>query len=163
MKFFLLLTLCSIAAFVFVLRTRPEVFSSAYSGFSSPNPTPANLPASVPEKKNSPVGRSRSIRTERTVQPIPVEPPEVSLTKKAEANARLRHFAEATVTADTVPVYVTNSPKSRVLKVLNKGDHVQRDLAVIDSVGHWSLVNVPGQRISGYVRTEDVDMIASEN
>jgi hypothetical protein len=161
-KFFLLLTLCSIAAFVFVLRTRPEVFSTAYS-----SSTPAITPISpiVPEKKNASAVRSRTVRSERTIEAVPVAPTEPNLNTKPEVNARPRHFAEATVTADTLPVYVTNSSRSRVLRVLNKGDHVQRDLAVIDSVGHWSLITVPGQRLSGYVRTEDIDMIrtASQN
>jgi hypothetical protein len=161
-KFFLLLTLCSIAAFVFVLRTRPEVFSSAYS-LATAEITP--IPPSVPEKKTTPVVRSRSFRSGPAVETIPVAPPEVRPDAKTGANARPRHFAEATVTADALPVYATNSPKSRVLRVLNKGDHVQRDLAVIDSVGHWSLITVPGQRVSGYVRTEDIYMTrtASEN
>jgi hypothetical protein len=160
LKFFLFVTLCSIAAFLFVVRTRPEVFSSAYS---SATPVITPIPPSVPEKKVRP----RTFRSEPAVEPIavPVAPPEVKAEAPAGANARPRHFAEATVTADTLPVFATNSSKSRVLRVLNKGDHVQRDLAVIDSVGHWSLITVPGQRISGYVRTEDIDMTrtAAEN
>ena len=164
MKFFLVLTLCSIAAFVAVLRMRPEVFSGVYT---SANPaTTTTPPPSVPEKKNN-AGRARSIRTERAVEPIPipVAQPELPLKTKPDANPRARRLADATVAADTLPVYATNSSKSRVLKVLGKGDHIQTDLAVIDSVGHWSLITVPGQRIIGYVRTEDLDMTrtASEN
>jgi hypothetical protein len=45
--------------------------------------------------------------------------------------------------------------------VLNKGDLVQTDLIVIDSLGHWSFVKVPGQRVAGYVRSEDIDRIRS--
>jgi len=161
-KFFLVLTLCSIAAFVAVLRMRPEVFSGIYT---SVNPaTTTTTPPSVPEKKSNAV-RSRSFRTERAVEPIPIAQPELPLKTKPDANPRARRLADATVAADTLPVYATNSSKSRVLKVLGKGDHIQTDLAVIDSVGHWSLITVPGQRIIGYVRTEDLDMTrtASEN
>jgi hypothetical protein len=98
------------------------------------------------------------VRSESTIQAIPVAPAETNLNPKPEASARSRRLAEATVAADILPVYATNSSRSRVLRVLNKGDHVQRDLSVIDSVGNWSLITVPGQRVSGYVRTEDIDM-----
>jgi hypothetical protein len=164
-KFFLVLTLCSIAAFVAVLRMRPEVFSGVYSSARPAATTPA---PSLPEKKNTSGFRSRSVRNERTIESIPVAQPELPLNKlnrKPDANPRARRLADATVAADTLPVYATNSSKSRVLKVLGKGDHIQTDLAVIDSVGHWSLVTLPGQKITGYVRTEDLDMTrtASEN
>ena len=157
MKYFLVLALCSITAFVAVLRMRPEVFSGVYS--SSANATTTTPPPIVPEKKNTPaVVRSRSSRAERDVEPSPVSVPELQSNPTRIENPRTRRFVRATVTSDTLPVYVTNSPSSRVLKILNKGDLVQTDLAVIDSIGHWSLITVPGQRISGYVRTEDIDM-----
>src|SRR5262249_13355342 len=143
-------------------RMRPEVFSGVYSSASPVATTPAS---NVPEKKNTAASRSRYGRTERAVEPIPVGQPVLAPNTKPDANPRARRLAEATVTVDTLPVYATNSSKSRVLKVLGKGDRIQTDLAVIDSVGHWSLVTVPGQRITGYVRTEDLDMTrtASEN
>jgi len=119
------------------------------------------MPApAVPEKKNtSVVIRSRSARPEKVLEPSPVSLPDLQLkTSEAVIPGTRRRLARATVTADTLPIYVTNSPNSRVLRVLNKGDQVQTDLAVIDSVGHWSLITLPGQRISGYVRTEDIDL-----
>ena len=172
MKYFLVLTLCSIGAFVAVIRMRPEVFSG---GFYSPigtvtiPPSSSVTPASVPEKKN-PAPRVRSARSENRsiAEPSSVLP-------RTEANPDVptsvivsgtgRRFIQATVSADVLPVYATNSAHSRVLKLLSKGDLVQTDLAVIDSVGHWSLITVPGQRISGYVRTEDIELTrtASKN
>lgn len=157
MKYFLVLALCSIAAFVAVLRMRPEIFSGTYS---SARTTTSMPPPIIPEKKNTnAAARTRSVRAEKDVEPRPVSLlPEVKPNTTPSANPLARRFVRATVTSDTLPVYATNSPKSRVLKVLNRGDLVQTDLAVIDSVGHWSLITVPGQRISGYVRTEDIDM-----
>jgi hypothetical protein len=176
-KYFLVLTLCSIGAFIAVIRMRPEVFSGA---FYSPNGTatipPASgvPPASVPEKKN-PAPRVRSVRSDtgRIAEPgaLPVieAKPNVASNVIVGANVIVsptgRRFVQATVNADVLPVYATNSARSRVLKLLSKGDLVQTDLAVIDSVGHWSLITVPGQRISGYVRTEDIELTrtASKN
>ena len=159
MKYFLILTLCSIGAFVAVLRTRPELFSDVYL---FPNPSAKGIvtvPAPiVPEKKNTKVaGRSRSVGAETAVVSNPVTPPERKPDTTQNTNAGGAGFVEAMVTADTLPIFATNSSKSRVVMVLNKGDMVQTDLLVIDSLGHWSLVKVPGQRISGYVRTEDID------
>jgi hypothetical protein len=55
-----------------------------------------------------------------------------------------------------VAVYATNTPNSRILKMLNKGDLVWTDLAVIDSRGHWRRVWAADERISGYVNVEDL-------
>jgi hypothetical protein len=171
-KYFLVLTLCSIGAFIAVIRMRPEVFSGA---FYSPNgtftipPTSGVPPASVPEKKNPAAPRVRSSArsdTGRIAEPgaLPVveATPNVASNVIVGANVIVsptgRRFVQAIVNADVLPVYATNSARSRVLKLLSKGDLVQTDLAVIDSVGHWSLIMVPGQRISGYVRTEDIDL-----
>jgi len=147
---------------------RPELFSNGY--FLSPPVTgTVTVPApAVPEKKNAKAaGRTRVGRVERDASSIGYETlggqPEPA--PKSTTSTNGPRPIQATVTADTLPIFATNSSKSRVVMVLNKGDLVQTDLLVIDSVGHWSFVKVPGQRVSGYVRTEDIDRIrtASNN
>jgi hypothetical protein len=170
-KYFLVLTLLSVGAFIFVLRMRPELFYSAYPAWSYPSTNGAVTvpPPTTPEKKNTKVAsRSRSARAGSDVVSTAVEPlerqPDIrDISPRGIANGP--RVARATVTADTLPIFATNSSKSRVVMVLNKGDLVQTDLIVIDSLGHWSFVTVPGRRISGYVRSEDIDRVhtASNN
>jgi hypothetical protein len=153
---------------------RPEVFSGGFYSptgiFSIPSAPggSASTPTSVPEKKTPAALRARSVRTEIITEPRAFPVIESASKPNGVPDVPLpagRRFVEATVNADVLPVYATNSARSRVLKLLSKGDLVQTDLAVIDSVGHWSLITVPGQRISGYVRTEDIEMTrtASKN
>ena len=155
-KYFVVLSLCSITAFVMVLRTRPDIFSSGGFLFRTPAATtPATPP---PEKKDAnprtPATRSRRA-VEQTPSPAPNEIPSVTdhLTQTTG-----RTLSRATIISDTVAVYATNSFASRIVKVLNRGDLVQTDLAVIDSTGYWRLVQLPEQRISGYVRSEDIEI-----
>ena len=161
MKTFVVLALFSVAVFVVVIRMRPDILPSSYSSrpAAAANPIPPSSPAEK-EKKNS-TAPARTSRAARPVEP-PVAFPfryEVQLQPAPQtANPSGHRLAKATVTADTLPVYATNSSASRIVKVLNKGDQIQTDLAVIDSQGHWSLITVPGQRISGYVHTEDIDL-----
>lgn len=168
MKYFLVLTLLSIGAFVAVLRMRPELFTGTYT-FTNPSATGAvTVPPAVPEKKNAKTAsRTRTGRAERDLSSTGVETlgGQPELTPRSTSATIGPRTMKATVIADTLPIFATNSSKSRVVMVLNKGDLVQTDLLVIDSVGHWSFVTVPGQRVSGYVRSEDIDRIrtASNN
>jgi hypothetical protein len=166
MKVFLVLALCSISAFIVVLRMRPDLVP--LTSFTAPVATANPAPSPAPEKEKKKTGSgSASARTPRSARPV--DPPTEfeapyqgqrpqSTSTRPVVNPPARHLAQATVTAETLPVYATNSASSRILKVLNKGDQIQTDLAVIDSQGQWSLVRIPGQRISGYVHTEDIDL-----
>jgi hypothetical protein len=145
---------------------RPELFSNGY--FLSPPVTgTVTVPApAVPEKKSTKAGiKPRGARAERNDGATAVAPLESQPDPTPRITAAGPHVLQAMVTADTLPIFATNSSKSRVVMVLNKGDRVQTDLLIIDSLGHWSFVKVPGQRVSGYVRSEDIDRIrtASNN
>jgi hypothetical protein len=140
---------------------RPEILYTTFYGGSASTaaaPTPPVEPAAT--KAASPArSRATAARTGQAAEQFDV--PVVSQSQvqpfdpiQEDISGRL--LTQATVISDSVAVYATNSSNSRVLKMLNKGDHVLTDLSVLDSKGHWSLVKVPDERISGYVNTQDL-------
>jgi hypothetical protein len=59
------------------------------------------------------------------------------------------------------PVYSSNSPSSTVLQVLNKGQIVEVDFEVITASGKWTLVTIPRQNLSGFVKSDGIFMTPS--
>ena len=159
MKYFIVLTLCSIAVFIAVLRVRPQIatINSSYNkqedalkSSKTVTERPAGRLANTTQKSNGVSSPSPSPTPDDTNSNTHSDENYTSLLRPG--------FGQGTVASDTAAVYATNSLSSRVLKILNKGDQVETDLAVMDSEGSWSLIRVLDQRISGYVRSENLKL-----
>ena len=62
-----------------------------------------------------------------------------------------------TVNSDSAPVYSTNSKRSKVLRVLKRGEKVRPDLEVLDSTGRWQVVRGQQKDKPGFVLEEQVE------
>ena len=163
MRVFLLLTLCSVAAFFVVLRTHPELANIDFSDFSFKKGAEPPEPPKPSETKKVKAPAANRRRTEASSY-APSLNLEVNTQNESKSqNDRIRPASliqripkATTVASDSVAVYSSNSLNSRILRVLNKGDQVETSLAVLDSEGNWSLIRVPDQRISGYVLSENL-------
>ncbi len=155
-KYFLVLTLCSVAMFLVVLRVRPGLVNIDFSPWKEPERAEPPKPS---EKKNgverSPANRPR--RAEAGSYPSTDKPESNSPKVEVPPSPATPRVVQTTVANDSVAVYATNSVNSRILKMLKKGDQVETNLGVVDSQGTWSLIRVPDQRISGYVLSENLE------
>jgi hypothetical protein len=164
-KYYLILTLCSIVMFLVVLQVRPDLVNIGFSPRREAEPT--TEPPQTPEKKKNPVEASAANRQRRAAEvsyPSAADNPEPNVQKdrvppspSPERVVQQRFEQTATVEGDSVSVYATNSLNSRVLTVLKKGDRVQTNVAILDKEGSWSLIRVPDQKILGYVLRENLE------
>ena len=68
-----------------------------------------------------------------------------------------------TVKTDSTPVYSANSKRSKVIRVLKRGDKVHPDLEVLDSQGRWRVVTGQQKDKPGFVRDEQIERPPAES
>jgi hypothetical protein len=163
----LFLIVCSILMFLLVLQTPPQVLRNSYiyqKVFKSAEPE-AEVAAEPPAERQKPGKRKVLGVTTRSVeimapttpppagaQPVPAAPPANEPAKQPTGNLAVSSEA---------PVYSSNSPSSTVLQVLNKGQIVEVDFEVITASGKWTLVTIPRQNVSGFVKSDGIFMTPS--
>ena len=161
MKFFLVLSLCSVAAFIMVLRLRPPVGSVRPGVITTSTPAEADSKAAAAKQatRSSAARRTSaaSVSTE-SINPAPfgAEQP-IATSVENPIPVPRPGYAQVIVTSETAALYATNSSKSPVVRILQKGERVETDLNVTDSEGTWSLIRVPEQRVSGYIRNQNIE------
>ena len=167
MKYYLILTLCSVVMFLVVLRVRPDLANIDFSIRKEAEPTTTE-PPKTPEKKKEPSAATKPRRAVGDSNPSTADNPESNLQNNRVLSSptpppspqrvvQQPVVQTTTVAGDSVSVYATNSLNSRILLVLKKGDRVETNLGILDKEGSWSLVKVPDKRISGYVLRENLE------
>ena len=61
-----------------------------------------------------------------------------------------------TVNSDSTPVYTANSKRSKVIRVLQKGEKVRPDVEVLDSNGRWRVVRGQQKEKPGFVLEDQI-------
>ena len=170
-RILVILTFAGLAA-VFVIIYNSEfkpVQSSAVSNSNTAQGNSRRSNASQSDKKNRATSQHTASRKGRKyASPKAAASDQEPSTAGDAAADRKRASSEAvgestaTVKSDSAPVYSTNSKRSRVLRVLKRGEKVQPDVEIIDSGGRWRVVR--GQRDkAGFVREEQIEQPATKS
>jgi len=124
-----------------------QTVSQASAPFVQPEDKPVEKPAPKKHAVKSVISptKPQTSDLDTVVVVVPKEPPPAV------------DLVHANVKTDSAPVYLSNSSRSPVVRLLRKGDTVETNLEVMDSSGTWSLVRTGDSQRSGFVRSENLD------
>lgn len=170
-RILVLLTFAGLAAvFVIIYNSEfPTAQSSAVSNSNTAQGNSRRSTTSQSDKKNRATSPHKATQKgSRYASPrTGANDPEASAPGAAAADPK-RASSEAggeptaTIKTDSAPVYSTNSKRSRVLRVLKRGEKVQPDVEIVDSGGRWRVVR-PQRDKAGFVREEQIEQPATKS
>ena len=157
--------ICSVVVFGVVWKVAPDILTTALP-LVGVHVEDATAEAVVPEEPVKPtVTRKSKTRVHKTeaIAPVAAEAPE---TIRQRDNSTVEVTPEPApvsvdpskprVAAESAALYSSNGPTGRVVKMLKRNDVFELYFTVDNGGQEWMFVNVPDQRVSGFLSTDSV-------
>jgi len=159
--------ICSVVVFGLVWKVAPDILATALPIVGSVSAEDTVAEATEPEE---PVKKAVSPKT-RTREPKAhvasavvgeaheTTPQAVNDTVGAASPELAPVYVDPTkprVLAESAALYSSNGPSGRVLRVLKRNDVLELHFTVDNGGQEWMFVNVPDQRVSGFLSTDSV-------
>jgi len=160
--------ICAVVVFGLVWKVAPDILATALPMIASASADDTIGEATEPEepakKAVSPKTPTRGHKAEATASVRAAENEAVALSNSdaspaAAAGELAPAYVDPTkprVLAESASLYSSNGPSGRVLRVLKRNDVLELHFKVDNGGQEWMFVNVPDQRVSGFLSTDSV-------
>ena len=152
----LLVVVCALFAFVIVTNVAPDLLPEflrphqSHSTADAPRASEVAKPKAKAPQKPAVGKEDTSPEPVYAAAPAAPEAPLVALTPTRSPRPVF------SVSAERADLYVTNSATGAPIRVLTNGDVVDPQYIINTAGQEWTYVNVADQKISGFIRSEDL-------
>jgi hypothetical protein len=165
-RILVLLTFAGLAAVFVIIYNAGKPVQSAAPANSNSTANGNRRPTrdSQPEKNGKAHSTRRAEKRSNTASKASDDQGEVApATDSSQKPTKAGADPLMTVNSDSAPVYSANSKRSKVLRVLRRGEKVRPDMEVLDSAGRWRIVRGQSKDKPGFVLEDQVERPPAES